>query len=58
MCVDLLRGRDGQLQLIEPYLYLPHAPCEGGENDGVQKLAKALKTRLEKVEFKSIGPKK
>jgi glutathione synthase/RimK-type ligase-like ATP-grasp enzyme len=49
--VDLLRGRDGQLKLIElemlePYLYLPFAEGEGGENEGAQKLAKALKKRL------------
>jgi len=52
--VDLLRGRDGQLELIElemiePYLYLPHTPGEAGENEGAQNFAKALKTRLEKV---------
>lgn len=49
--VDLLRGRDGQLKLIElemlePYLYLPFAEGEGRENEGAQKLAKALKKRL------------
>ena len=53
--VDLLRGRDGQLKLIElellePYLYLPQAPGEAGENEGAQKFAKALKARLEKVD--------
>jgi len=51
--VDLLRGLDGTLKLIEleciePYLYLPHAKGEGGENEGAQKLAKALKSALEK----------
>lgn len=51
--VDLLRGRDGQLklielELIEPYLYLPHAKGESGENEGAQKFAAALKARLEK----------
>lgn len=51
--VDLLRGLDGTLKLIEleciePYLYLPHAKGEGGENEGAQKLAKALKAKLEK----------
>ena len=49
--VDLLRGMDGQLklielELIEPYLYLPHASGEGGENEGAQKFAEALKARL------------
>jgi len=51
--VDLLRGLDGTLKLIEleciePYLYLPHAKGEGGENEGAQKLAKVLKAALEK----------
>lgn len=49
--VDLLRGMDGQLKLIElemvePYLYLAHASGEGGENKGAQKLARALAKRL------------
>jgi glutathione synthase/RimK-type ligase-like ATP-grasp enzyme len=49
--VDLLRGTDGQLKLIElemiePYLYLPFAKGEGAENEGAQKLAAALKKRL------------
>ena len=53
--VDLLRGLDGTLKLIEleciePYLYLPHAKGEGGENEGAQKFAKALKVKLEKYE--------
>jgi len=52
--VDLLRGDDGTLKLIEleciePYLYLPHAKGEGGENEGAQKFAIALKARLEKM---------
>ena len=52
--VDLLRGLDGTLKLIEleciePYLYLPHAKGEGGENEGAQNFAKALLRRLEKV---------
>lgn len=56
--VDLLRGRDGQLKLIElemiePYLYLPHAKGEGGENEGAQKFASALKARLEKARTES-----
>jgi glutathione synthase/RimK-type ligase-like ATP-grasp enzyme len=51
--VDLLRGRDGtlkliELELIEPYLYLPHAKGEAGENEGAQKFAAALKSRLER----------
>ena len=51
--VDLLRGDDGRLKLIEleciePYLYLPHAKGEGGENEGAQMFAKALKSRLER----------
>ena len=49
--VDLLRGHDGKLKLIElemiePYLYLSHAKGEGVENQGAQKLAKALAKRL------------
>ena len=45
--VDLLRGLDGQLKLIElemiePYLYLAHAEGEGGENEGAIRLAEAL----------------
>ena len=49
--MDLLRGRDGtlkliELEMIEPYLYLAHAEGEGGENKGAQKLAAALATRL------------
>ena len=52
--VDLLRGDDGTLKLIEleciePYLYLPHAKGEGGENEGAQKFAKALNARLDKL---------
>ena len=49
--VDLIRDRDGglkliELELIEPYLYLPHSKGEGAENEGAQKLAKALLDRL------------
>lgn len=57
--VDLLRGLDGslkliELEMIEPYLYLPHAlggdgeDIEGGQNPGAQKFAKALLKRLDK----------
>jgi glutathione synthase/RimK-type ligase-like ATP-grasp enzyme len=57
--VDLLRGLDGSLKLIEleciePYLYLPHAKGEGGENEGAQKFAKALKAKLEKVRASAV----
>ena len=50
--VDLLRGLDGTLKLIEleciePYLYLPHAKGEGGKNEGAQNFAMALVARLE-----------
>ena len=53
--VDLLRGIDGTLKLIEleciePYLYLLHAKGEGGENEGAQSFAKALKAQFEKLE--------
>ena len=49
--VDLLRGLDGRLKLIElemiePYLYLAHAKGEGAENEGAQKLAQALIKKL------------
>lgn len=49
--VDLLRGLDGglkliELEMIEPYLYLAHSPGEGAENRGAQKLAQALLKRL------------
>lgn len=49
--VDLLRGNDGnlkliELELLEPYLYLTHAPGEGANNKGAQKLAEALLARL------------
>jgi glutathione synthase/RimK-type ligase-like ATP-grasp enzyme len=50
--VDLLRGLDGELKLIElemiePYLYLSFADGEGEENRGALMLARALKKRLE-----------
>ncbi len=49
--VDLLRDDTGrlrliELELIEPYLYLPFAEGRGGENKGAQKLAKALARKL------------
>ncbi|MGJ8564311.1 MAG: ATP-grasp domain-containing protein [Alphaproteobacteria bacterium] len=51
--IDLIRGLNGRLKLIElemiePYLYLSHAEGEGGENKGALKLAAALLKRLEK----------
>lgn len=50
--VDLLRGLDGglkliELEMIEPYLYLAHSPGEGADNKGAQKLAQALLKRLD-----------
>ncbi len=52
--VDLLRGLDGnlkliELEMIEPYLYLPHAKGEAGENEGAKKFAVALQKRLERL---------
>ncbi|MDG1522326.1 MAG: hypothetical protein P8H55_06885 [Hellea sp.] len=49
--VDLLRGNDGQLKLIElemiePYLYLSHSTGTEENNMGAQKLASALKKKL------------
>ncbi|MEP1231238.1 MAG: hypothetical protein ABJG88_11220 [Litorimonas sp.] len=49
--VDLLRGTCGglkliELEMIEPYLYLPHAQTIDGVNQGALALAKALKARL------------
>jgi glutathione synthase/RimK-type ligase-like ATP-grasp enzyme len=49
--VDLLRGQDGELklielELIEPYLYLTHATGAGDQNAGAEKIAAALSTRL------------
>ncbi|MEM9599526.1 MAG: hypothetical protein AAF926_00765 [Pseudomonadota bacterium] len=45
--VDLLRGLDGELalielELIEPYLYLPHADVIDGINQGALRLGEAL----------------
>jgi len=50
--VDLIRGNDGQLKLIElemiePYLYLSYAEGEGRENKGAKKLAEALVRRID-----------
>jgi hypothetical protein len=50
--VDLIRGLDGKLKLIElemiePYLYLAHAEGEGGDNKGALKLAEALIKKLD-----------
>lgn len=49
--IDLLRGLDGhlkliELEMIEPYLYLAHAEGEGAENKGALKLAAALLKRI------------
>lgn len=49
--VDLLRGLDGvlkliELEMIEPYLYLAFANGEGADNEGAQKLAAAVISRL------------
>ena len=50
--VDLLRGLDErlkliELELIEPYLFLAHSEGEGAENKGAQRLAEALLKKLE-----------
>lgn len=49
--VDLLRGLDGklaliELEMIEPYLYLPHAEVKDGLNQGALQLGQALIERL------------
>ncbi|MEL6688550.1 MAG: hypothetical protein AAFP97_13165 [Pseudomonadota bacterium] len=49
--VDLLRGLDGELalielEMIEPYLYLPHAEVIDGVNQGAVRLGQALIARL------------
>ncbi len=49
--VDLLRGEDGglkliELELLEPYLYMALAEGEGADNKGAQRLAAALLGRL------------
>ena len=50
--VDLLRGLDGglkliELEMLEPYLYLPHSKGEGADNLGAQNFVKALVKRLD-----------
>jgi len=49
--VDLLRELDGELalielEMIEPYLYLPHAEVVDGVNQGAVRLGKAIRARL------------
>lgn len=49
--VDLLRGLDGELKLIElemiePYLYFPHADVVDGINQGALRLGQALQARF------------
>ena len=49
--VDLLRGRDGklkliELELVEPDLYLTHAAGQSVNNKGAQMLAKAVSRRI------------
>lgn len=49
--IDLLRGLDGELrvielEMIEPYLYFPHAPGDGANNLAAKKLAESLASRL------------
>ena len=51
--VDLLRGLDGglkliELEMLEPYLYLPHSQGEGADNLGAQNFVKALVKRLDR----------
>ena len=50
--VDLLRGTDGglkliELELLEPYLYLSHSPGENCDNKGALRLADALLKKLD-----------
>ena len=55
--IDLLRADDESLRLIEiemiePYLYLPHAKIdENGLNHGAMQLARAVRSRLENQKF-------
>jgi glutathione synthase/RimK-type ligase-like ATP-grasp enzyme len=49
--VDLLRGLDGQLalielEMIEPYLYLPHAEVIDGVNQGAVRLGQAIMAQI------------
>ncbi|MGB6231209.1 MAG: hypothetical protein WBF53_13900, partial [Litorimonas sp.] len=49
--VDLLRGSNGklaliELEMIEPYLYLPHAEVVDGVNQGALRLGEALRGRV------------
>ncbi|CAB9503478.1 expressed unknown protein [Seminavis robusta] len=57
--VDLLRGTDGglkliELEMVEPYLYLPLAPGEGKDNRGAQLLAKSVCRLLQNNEHVSV----
>lgn len=52
--IDLLRGNDGglkliELEMIEPYLYLSLAEGEGAENKGAKIFAAALAKRLKRA---------
>ena len=56
--VDFIRDNHGslrliELEMIEPYLYLNFAPGDGGDNEGAQKLAKALAKKLDAPKIKS-----
>lgn len=49
--VDLLRGEDGalkliELEMVEPYLYMSFAEGEDGENTAAQMLAETLSARI------------
>lgn len=53
--IDLLRGQDGglkliEMEMIEPYLYLNFAGGENGENKGAKTFAAALAKRLNRAE--------
>lgn len=53
--VDLIRGDNGQLllielEMIEPYLYLSHSEGAGADNHGARMLAKALLKALKSQE--------
>ena len=52
--VDLIRGGDGKLQLIEleliePFLYLSHAQEVDGVNQGAKQLAESINRRIAKL---------